>query len=142
MSLPTIAQLEFDDESPSISDTVHNTFAWDFETGDFKLQDGKLIELTGIEYLKVWIAKTLHTVINTLIYKGTDYGSEHHSLIGRNFNPLFAKSEYERMIREALKQNEAITNVDKFSFTQSGSRLIISFNVQSIYGETDGQVMV
>lgn len=137
MVLPQIAQLDFTETElvqQMVSGVAHRTFNWDFETGDFQLKDGKLVELEGIEYLKVWIRKTLRTELNTLIYEGTNYGSEHHSLIGRNFHPYYSRSEYERMIREALSKNEAITGVNNFSFSQSGARLTISFDVISIYG--------
>ena len=132
--LPNIAQLEFDQPSEVITTSVHKTYDWDFGVNDFKRKDGKLIELTGLDYLKVWIHKALRTVKDTLIYKGTEYGSGHDSLIGANFKPAFAQSEYVRMIRDCLLQNDAITRVENFTFSQSGSRLTISFDVQSIYG--------
>lgn len=145
MTLPQIAQLEFPDSAlvqQSSLSTEHKTFLWDFEAGDFVLKDGKLIEVTGIEYIKVWVQKTLHTVKDSLIYAGTGYGSEHHILIGRNFHPDFSKAEYERLIREALFQNNAITKVDNFSFSQDGERLTVNMDVGSIYGSTTEAVKV
>jgi hypothetical protein len=144
-SLPTIAQLEFpqsDLTTESNSQSVHETFDWDFTTGDFKLKDGKLIKLTGIDYLKIWIQKALRTVKDSLIYENTEYGSEHHTLIGQNFHPDFSKAEYQRMLTECLLQNDAITNVDNFIFSQEGARLTIEFNVESIYGATNESVVI
>lgn len=137
MSLPKLAQLEFDVDD--LTDSVennrnHTTLNWDFESGDFKLRDGKFVHLKGKEYLKVWIQVALKTVKNTLVNEGSSFGSEHHSLIGTTFKPQFTKSEYERMIKEALIQNDAINNVSNFSFDQVGSKMIISFDVDSIYG--------
>lgn len=134
MSLPQIAQLDIEISAIVTPETVHTTFDWDFATGDFRLRDGSVVSLVGVDYLKVWIQKALRTVKDTLIYKDTDYGSEHHSLIGQNFNPDYSQSEYERMIRECLLQNDAISSVEGFLFTQSGSRLVIDFDVGSIYG--------
>ncbi|MED1642168.1 DUF2634 domain-containing protein [Brevibacillus agri] len=145
MSLPQIAQLEMpatEITRQARSQTVHKTFLWDFQAGDFVLRDGKLVEVTGIEYIKVWIEKALRTVKDSLIYAGTGYGSEHHSLIGQNFHPDFSRAEYERMIREALLQNDAITQVANFKFTQDGERLSVEFDVTSIYGVTSGEVTV
>ncbi len=145
MSLPKIAQLEFavtEVAESAETQTVHKTFAFDFDEGDFVLRDGKLVELTGIEYLKTWIRKALRTIRDSSYYAGTDYGSGHYSLIGRNFHPDYSKSEYERFIREALLENEAITQVENFSFSQTGSRLTIKFDVISIYGATEEAVMV
>ncbi|MEF3313333.1 DUF2634 domain-containing protein [Paenibacillus sp. GYB004] len=143
MSLPKVAELEFRTEdvaAPAAASVVHSTLAWDFTAGDFVLKDGKTIVLQEVGYLQVWIQKALRTIRDSLIYARTGYGSEHHSLIGKNFKSSFSDSEYERMIREALLQNEAITRVDNFAFSQSGSRLDITFDVQSIYGTTQGTV--
>lgn len=145
MSLPKISQLDFaTDVVESVTETtsVHRTFAWDFERGDFKLDGGRLIELEGVEYLRVWIEKAIRTVKNTFIYKGTGYGSDHHSLIGRTFKRSFTESEFERMLRECLTQNDAITGVTNFVFTPSGSWLTIEFSVMSIYGVTREVVTV
>ncbi|BBI32493.1 hypothetical protein KCTCHS21_18920 [Cohnella abietis] len=133
--LPQITQLMFDNNEETATETVHKTFDWDFDVGDFRTRDGRIVELEGLEYLKVWIQKAIRTVRDTLIYDGEDYGSEHTSLIGRNFNKSFAQSEYERMIREALVENDAISGVENFAFGQAGSRLEISFDVRSIYGD-------
>ncbi|MED1850357.1 DUF2634 domain-containing protein [Brevibacillus borstelensis] len=143
MTLPQIAQLETPNTelAQQLSpEAVHKTFLWDFEKGDFVLKDGKLIEVSGIEYVKIWVEKALRTMKDSLIYEGTGYGSEHHTLIGQNFHPDFSRAEYERMIREALLQNDAITQVDNFVFSQSGEKLTIEFKVTSIYGSTEGRV--
>jgi hypothetical protein len=142
MSLPQIANLEFDvstDEqtSTTATTTVHSTFDWDFETDDFKLKDGKLIELTGIKYIKVWAKKALLTVKNTLIYADGNYGSEHYSMIGSTFHAGYKQAEMERMIQECLLQNNAITSVDNFTFEQDGELLTVSFVVNSIYGTSE-----
>lgn len=144
-NLPQLAQLEIETQEitdPAENEDIHATFDWDFEKGDFKLKDGKLVRLTGIEYLKVWIRKALLTVKNSLIYEGTDYGSGHHSLIGTTFKLSFTKEEYKRYIKEALLFNSAITNASNFEFTQAGSRMIISFSVDSIYGTTGEEVRI
>lgn len=145
MSLPQIAQLEMPESEitqQAAPQTVHKTFMWDFEAGDFVLRDGKPVEVTGTEYVKEWVRKALSTVKDTLIYTGTGYGSEHSSLIGRNFHPDFSRAEYERMLREAIMRNDAITQVTNFTFTQDGERLLIEFQVESIYGATEGTVTV
>lgn len=145
MSLPQIAQLQYETEEitdQEQTETIHSTYHWDFELGDFKTKDGKLIELTGIEYLKVWIQLALRTEKNTLIYEGTDYGSEHHKLIGTTFKPSFTKEEYKRYIKEALLVNSAILNVSNFAFNQEGARMTISFDVSSIYGTVGEEVTI
>lgn len=144
-NLPQIAQLDFpetDISTTSTSTTVHTTYDWDFDKGDFNLKDGKLIELSGIDYVKVWVQKALLTVKNSLIYAGTDYGNESYSLIGQNFHPDYEKAEMIRMIQDCMLQNDAITGVDSFSFSQSGSNLNINFNLLTIYGPSNQQVVI
>ncbi|CAM3442398.1 hypothetical protein MALU111345_05360 [Marinicrinis lubricantis] len=71
MSLPSIARLQFDVTEMVDSTTeqvVHKTYAWDDEAGDFLKKDGKLIVLTGLEYIKTWCNKALRTVRGSLIY--------------------------------------------------------------------------
>lgn len=145
-NLPQVAQLSFPNTDlttqQATSQRVHATYDWDFDAGDFVLKDGKLVQLTGIEYLKVWVQKALRTVKDTLIYAGTNYGSDHYSMIGQNFHPDFEKAEFVRMIRECLMQNDAITGVEDFSFSQSGAKLTINLTIQSIYGTTNQQAVI
>lgn len=144
MSLPTIAQLEFNEQEITQApeaQPAYRTLQWDFTEGDFVLKDGKTVEVDNKEYLKVWIKKSLLTIRSTLIYEDTEYGSEHHSLIGTNFNPAFTAAELKRMIREALLVNPAITTVSNFRFSQEKSRVKVEFDVGSIFGQVDGEVI-
>lgn len=144
-NLPSVSQLTIPttvSSNPVTQQRVYATYDWDFQTGDFKLQDGKLVQLTGMPYLKVWMQKALLTAKDTLIYSGTEYGNGIYDLIGQDFHPDYQKSEYIRMIQECLLQNDAITSVSNFTFSQSGSRFAISFTVQSIFGTTTQQVVV
>jgi hypothetical protein len=140
-NLPSVAQLTFPDSDLTSQQVtqqrVYSTYDWDFEKGDFRLVDGKLVQLTGMPYLKVWMQKILRTVFNTLLYTGSNYGFEGYSLVGQDFNPSYTKAEYIRMIQEALLQNDAITSVTGFSFSQDGATLTISFTVNSIFGTTN-----
>ncbi len=133
--LPQITKLEFQNEEVIASPAVHKTFKWDFEAGDFVLKDGKLIEIDGLDYIKVWIEKALRTKKGTLIYES--YGSEHHGLIGMVLDREFIKSELQRTIREALLQNEAIISVRNFEFQLEGALLKVKFDVATIYGNTE-----
>ena len=133
--LPQITSLEFFNDEVIESSVVHKSFLWDFETGDFVLEDGRLVEVTGLEYIKIWSEKALRTVMGTLTYES--YGSEHHGLIGKVLDRDFVKSELERTIREALLQNEAIINVSNFVFEIEEELLTIRFTETTIYGSTE-----
>ncbi|SDZ19482.1 DUF2634 domain-containing protein [Tindallia californiensis] len=145
MSLPDIAKLEYTEndvveKQQQRESRVYKTLVWDFEKGDFELRDGKTLEADGKKYLKIWIKKTLLTIKSTLIFEETEYGSEHYSLIGSNLKPTFVEEEMKRMIREALIRNSAVRSVSNFEFEQEGSRLKITFDVDSIFGILNGEV--
>ena len=139
-NLPSVAQLQYPASDLMTQQTtgqrVYAIYDWDFAAGDFKLVDGKLVILTGLDYLKVWIQKALLTEQGTGLYAGTSYGFEGYSLIGEDVDPSYARSEYSHMIQDCLLQNDAITAVYDFSFSQTGSKYTISFSVDSIYGSS------
>lgn len=133
MSLPAITQLEFENAPVAVTSeatVVHKIFDWDFEAGDFRLVDGKFIELTGLPYLRVWIKKALLS------------NREIPTLIGYNLHPDYTRAELERMVTETLLVNEAVTAIENFSFTQEGARLTVSFDVSSIFGSSREAVIL
>lgn len=75
-----------------------------------------------------------------LIYS-FDYGSEVSSILGGDRQ--LAMSEAKRFITEALEQDERITGVDGFEFTQTGrNTLNVSFTVRTIFGDISEQTEV
>ena len=51
------------------------SYLFDFDSGDFVVRDGKLVECDGIDAIKVWIEKILHTEKGRYtIYTDTEYG--------------------------------------------------------------------
>lgn len=63
-----------------------------------------------------------------------NYGFELQDLYGKPFD--YALPELKRRIREALIQDDRITEVDQFQFEpQERNSLLVTFVVHSIYGE-------
>lgn len=63
-----------------------------------------------------------------------DYGSELGGVLGDDFR--LAESEIKRLVREALLQDERVTDVDGFVFTRTArNTLNVSFTVRTIFGE-------
>ena len=63
-----------------------------------------------------------------------DYGSELGGVLGDDFQ--LAESEIKRLVREALLQDERVTDVDGFVFTRTArNTLNVSFTVRTIFGE-------
>ena len=60
---------ETNDITFSSSVDIHGTrsYLFDFDTGDFVVRDGKLIECDGIDAVKVWIETILRTEKGRLV---------------------------------------------------------------------------
>jgi hypothetical protein len=88
----------------------------------------------GLEAVKQAVFLILNTERYEYLIYSTDYGSELTGLIGKD--RFFVESELKRRIKEALIQDDRITNVDNFKFTYpDGDSLVVSFTVFSIYGD-------
>lgn len=61
------------------------------------------------------------------------FGNEMRNLIGEPMD--FAAIESERYIKEALKQDDRITDVIDFEYTEDGNKLLTSYRVVTIYGD-------
>ena len=121
------------------------TFLYDFEKGDFVVKDGRLVEVSGKEAIKVWIEKILKTEkFKFEIYKedeGIDeYGTTIKDLIqGRKLPQFFLQSELRREIEEALQKHVEIDRVENFRTEQNFATLKIYFTVVLKNGETFSQ---
>lgn len=83
------------------------------------------------------VKQTVHKILQTerfmyLIYED-DYGFESQGLIGSN--PGYVQSELKRRIREALLQDDRITDITDFETLTQGDVVSVSFTVESIHGD-------
>lgn len=121
------------------------TFLYDFEKGDFVVKDGRLVEVSGKEAIKVWIEKILRTEkFKFEIYKKDEeideYGTTIKELIqGRKLPQFFLQSELRREIEEALQKHNEIERIEDFRTEQNFATLEIYFTVILKNGETFGQ---
>lgn len=132
MIFPNIA---FKTSEVSKDITMLKEYAWDFDSNDFLLKDGKFQIVSGIEALKIWIWKALKTERYRYLAYSFDYGSEIDALTGKAYTKGIMKSEIERYIKEALLISPYIKAVGDISINISGSSITMEFNVNSVYGE-------
>lgn len=120
------------------------SFLFDFEKGDFTVQDGKVLTCSGIDAVKIWIDKVLRTEkFKFKIYETgeeDEYGVTLIDFINSGFPLDFIKVEVEREIKEALAKNSAIESVHTFEFERIKRALSCSFSVNTIYGTTTSEV--
>ena len=121
------------------------SFLFDFETGEFVIKDGKPVEATGYDALKIWIDKILRTPANKydVYIKKDEYGIEDlKELITSDLPYPFIKSEIERLIKETLLKNTAIKSVQNFKFERNKRLLTVSFDCYTIYGTIQEGVII
>lgn len=106
-----------------------NTFFIDFEKG----------RISGFVDEREAVKQAIMLILNTERYKfliySWNYGVELEELIGTH--PDIVEDEVERLISEALLQDDRITAVYDFEFSRNKDTLLVNFKVDSIYGDID-----
>lgn len=115
-------------------------YAWDYSSGQMKLDNGAPVVIEGKEALQVWIYKSLHTARYRYLGYSPYYGSELEALTGSSYTPGATQLELTRYIREALTVNSYITEVPRVEASFRGNRLEGSVTVETIYGEVNVDV--
>ena len=125
-------------QKTNIKNNIGKSYIFDFKTGDFELQDGKLIFSDENTALKIWIEKVLRTEKNRyVIYDNTAYGCQLEDLIiGSNFPVAFIESELRREIEDALTQHPKIIGISDFYMERLPSSVKVDFRVVLINGES------
>ena len=104
-----------------------NTFFIDFEKG----------RISGFVDEREAVKQAIMLILNTERYKfliySWNYGVELEELIGTH--PDIVEDEVERLISEALLQDDRITAVYDFEFSRNKDTLLVNFKVDSIYGD-------
>ena len=83
------------------------------------------------------IVQAIYLILQTERYESVIYnwyyGAELDDLIGKNRN--YVTSELRRMIREALLEDDRISEVTSFSFNFKDDSVLVQFLVQTIIGD-------
>lgn len=90
------------------------------------------------------IKQAIYMILNTerfehLIYSW-NYGVELKNLIGEN--ETYVIPELERVIREALLQDDRVNYVNNFEFKKNKSSILVTFTVITDYGDFFGDKVV
>lgn len=82
------------------------------------------------------VKQTIYCILNTERYQYSiyswDYGIELKDLIGASY--AYVVPELERRITEALTQDDRINNVFDFNFDKKKNTLVVSFTVETEFG--------
>lgn len=110
-------------------------------TYSLDMENDRIIgKIDGLEAVKQAVFKILQTERYEKFIYSFDYGYESVSLIGSHVE--LAKSELKRCIREALLQDDRITDVMDFEIIINGDSALVSFTVKSNYGDMQSSLEV
>lgn len=95
----------------------------------------------GLEAVKQTIFKILNTERYDYLIYSWNYGIELIDLYGQS--PMYVCSEIERRVKEALLQDDRITDIDNFEFDISRKGVVsVLFTVHTFFGDVDEEMVV
>lgn len=109
----------------------------DFETG--QLTGGKV---TGSKAVAVWAYNAIMTARYRYDVTSWQYGCELSDLIGRVLQEETLQAMAESIVQDCLAPNKDIEGIEDFECKKIGDRLIVSFTIDTPYGEEDVNVTV
>ncbi|WP_268623895.1 DUF2634 domain-containing protein [Paenibacillus alvei] len=122
--------IELESELP-----ICKEYAFDFETGEFLLHNGKQYIVEEQEAVLIKVRKVLMTERYLYDMYSFDYGVDYESLIGSSFSKQATNAEAERYTREALEVLPWVTGISDFEAALIKDKLHISFALETVYGE-------
>ncbi|QEK13732.1 DUF2634 domain-containing protein (plasmid) [Crassaminicella thermophila] len=140
--LPEIANLEINTNQTEEVPNQGTSFLFDFKIGDFILKNGRLVKVSDIEALKIWIEKCLRTEkFKFKVYekenKDLEYGVTIEDLIvGHDYPQSFIESELKREISIGLLKNPMIASLSEWKIEKKNPIVNVSFRVNLKTGET------
>lgn len=131
---------EVTEEVTSESVTIGRTPLFDFDTGQYVIRDGKVVECTQEEAIRQWLGFLIKTPAERFeVYEGTEFGTYIHNLIGLK-DVGFVASEIKRELEEKCIENRAISGIKNFDVTKNGGAIHINMTV--ITNEDEVEVSV
>jgi hypothetical protein len=138
VTLFPLIQPEVTGETEDSSDyPMYREVKWDFQNNVPVYKNGNPVIVKGLEAIKVWAWKALHTPRFRYEIYSWDYGNELESLIGQSYSQALKESEAARYVRECLLINPYITDVKNITVNQSGDKISITGTLETIYGEAN-----
>ena len=95
----------------------------------------------GLEAVKQSIFKILNTERYHYLIYSWDYGIELMDLYGQS--PMYVCPEISRRVKEALFQDDRITDITDFEFDTSRNGVVsVTFTVHTIFGDLNEEMVV
>ena len=95
----------------------------------------------SLEAVQQSVFKILNTERYDYLIYSWNYGIELKDLYGKS--PMYVCPEIERRVKEALFQDDRITNIDEFEFDISRKGVVyVTFTVHTIFGDLNEEMVV
>ena len=102
----------------------------------WQVKNGRIInKIDGQEAMIQAVAKILETERSVYPIYSEDYGHDLDELIGKSDD--YVETEIERVLEEALTEDDRITGVTVDDFTVDGDKATVTATVSTIYGEIE-----
>ena len=118
---------------------IFTEYAIDFDTLEPLKNGDRLVELNGNEALKVWIFKALKTKRNSYKIHSDSYGNDLDIHIGTVYQERIKNALIISEIKDCLSVNPYILDCYNFelNYNNHDNNLKVSFNVSTVYGESE-----
>lgn len=135
--IPTIFdELQYDDLQPDFE--IHQQPSKTYKLDIDEMRIGGFVD--GLEAVKQAIYKILNTQKFQYLIYSWDYGVESADLLGEPTS--FVYSEIENRIREALQEDDRISDVSDFSFSSNKREVCVRFTAYTTEGNADIEKVV
>lgn len=116
---------------PAQDATIRRSFDFDFDSKQYSVVDGRVIEIESIEAVKQWIKLFLKTALNKVpVYQGKKFGTSIKNVIGwKRLENGFVESELEREVKEGFLLNPAIQKVTAVDVQKKNAEITIYISV-------------
>lgn len=112
-------------------------YAIDLDTLEPLKNGDRLVELNGNEALKVWIFKALKTKRNFYEIHSDSYGNDLDVHIGTVYQESIKNALIISEIKDCLLVNPYILDCYNFELNYNDNNLKVSFNISTVYGESE-----
>lgn len=124
--------------APTISNIktlpVFKEYAYDYTNNCLLLRAGRPYLMEKDEALKIWIYHALKVPRYVFATHSWEYGNELEKVLGRAEDKKILESEIQRYITEAVMVNPYIQELNGFEFEYEGAKVVVKFEVTTIYG--------
>ena len=116
---------------------LYRDVAMDYDKGVPRFSGGEPVLASGLEAVKGWAWRALHTERYRWSPFSWDYGCELESLVGQPYREATRLSEAARYAEEALTVCPYITGASAEAEQAGGSTLRVSVRITTVYGEAE-----